>query len=52
MHIPKGFGRDYFTLAAMQAYSSWKKIAALFSAVFALDGKPPLKTKINSPPVS
>ncbi|MEN4053667.1 MULTISPECIES: hypothetical protein [Sulfurimonas] len=51
MHIPKGFGKNYFTLAAIQAYISLKKIVALSSAVCTLDGKP-LKIKINSPPTA
>jgi len=48
--MPKGFGKNYFTLAAIQAYISLTKIIALSSSICALDGKP-LKIKINSPPV-
>ncbi|ADN08144.1 hypothetical protein [Sulfurimonas autotrophica] len=51
MHTPKGFGKNYFTLAAIQAYISLKKIVALSSSVCTLDGKP-LKIKINSPPAA
>jgi len=51
LHIPKGFGKNYFTLAAIQAYISLQKIVALISATYSLDGKP-LKIKINSPPSS
>jgi len=49
--IPKGFGKNYFSLAAIQAYISLKKIVALGSSVYTLDGKP-LRLKINSPPAS
>jgi len=49
--MPKGFGKNYFTLAAIQAYISAQKIIALYSSMGTLDGKP-LKLKINSPPVS
>ncbi|WP_457744641.1 hypothetical protein [Sulfurimonas sp.] len=51
MHTPKGFGKKYFTLAAIQAYISMQKIVALNSSVCTLDGKP-LTLKINSPPIS
>jgi hypothetical protein len=51
VHIPKGFGKNYFSLAAIQAYISLEKIIALVSAVCTLDGKP-LTLKINSPPAS
>jgi len=47
--MPKGFGKNYFTLAAIQAYISLTKIIALSSSICTLDGKP-LKIKINSPP--
>ncbi|UCN00441.1 hypothetical protein LCX93_00570 [Sulfurimonas sp. SWIR-19] len=47
--MPKGFGKNYFTLAAIQAYISVQKITALYSSLSTLDGKP-LKLKINSPP--
>jgi len=50
-HIPKGFGKNYFSLAAIQAYISLQKIVALGSSVCTLDGKP-LQLKINSPPTS
>ncbi|QOY52202.1 hypothetical protein [Candidatus Sulfurimonas baltica] len=49
--IPKGFGRKYFCLAAIQAYISLLKISALSVSVCTLDGKP-LKVKNNSPPTS
>jgi len=51
LHTPKGFGKNYFTLAAIQAFISMQKIVALSSAACTLDGKP-LKIKINSPPSS
>jgi len=51
VHTPKGFGKNYFTLAAIQAYISMQKIVALGSSVCTLDGKP-LKLKINSPPAA
>jgi len=49
--VPKGFGKHYFCLAAIQAYISLKKISALSVSVCTLDGKP-LRIKINSPPSS
>ena len=49
MYIPKGFGKNYFSLQAIQAYVSLLKIFALYSVVVTLSGKP-LKLKINSPP--
>lgn len=49
--IPKGFGRKYFSLAAIQAYISLQKISASSVSICTLDGKP-LKLKINSPPAS
>ncbi|WP_434580786.1 hypothetical protein MLC52_00560 [Sulfurimonas sp. NW15] len=49
--MPKGFGKNYFTLAAIQAYISLTKIIALSSSICTLDGKP-LKIKINSPPAT
>lgn len=45
----KGFGKNYFSLAAIQAYVSAQKIIALVSSVNTCDSKP-LKLKINSPP--
>ncbi len=48
---PKGFGKSYFSLAAIQAYISLQKISALSVSVCTLDGKP-LRIKINSPPAS
>ena len=33
VHTPKGFGRNYFSLAVIQAYISLKKIMALSSSV-------------------
>ena len=49
--LPKGFGKGYFTLAAIQAYMSMQKIIAQFSSALTLSGKP-LTLKINSPPAS
>ena len=49
--MPKGFGKNYFTLAAIQAYISMQKIVALSSSVCTLDGRP-LTLSINSPPAS
>lgn len=49
MHIPKGFGKNYFTLAAIQAYISLQKIVALGASLRTLSGKP-LTIKIASPP--
>jgi len=49
--LPKGFGKGYFTLAAIQAYISMQKIFAQFSSVLTLSGKP-LRLQINSPPAS
>lgn len=49
MHTPKGFGRNYFTLVAMQAYISFLKIIALIASLGTLHGKP-LTIKIASPP--
>ena len=49
MHIPKGFGKNYFTLAAIQAYISLQKIVALGAALRTLSGKL-LTIKIASPP--
>jgi len=49
--MPKGFGKSYFTLAAIQAYISMQKIFALFSSTATLSGKP-LTLQINSPPAS
>ncbi|WP_297442688.1 hypothetical protein [Sulfurimonas sp.] len=51
MKLPLGFGKNYFCLAAIQAYISLVKIIALSSAIITLDGKP-LRLKINSPPSS
>jgi hypothetical protein len=47
--IPKGFGKRYFCLAAIQAYISLQKISALSVSVCTLSGKP-LKISNNSPP--
>ncbi|MCD6172573.1 MAG: hypothetical protein J7J96_02155 [Sulfurimonas sp.] len=47
--MPKGFGKNYFTLAAIQAYISMQKIIALYSSALTLSGKP-LTLQINSPP--
>ena len=46
---PKGFGKSYFCLAAIQAYISALKISALSVSVCTLSGKP-LTIKITSPP--
>lgn len=51
MYTPKGFGRNYFTLAAIQAYISQLKIIALVSSICTLSGKP-LRIQIASPPIS
>ncbi|WP_193111043.1 hypothetical protein [Sulfurimonas paralvinellae] len=48
-HTPKGFGKNYFTLAAIQAYISLQKIVASSASVCTLNGKP-LVIKIASPP--
>jgi len=47
--MPKGFGKNYFTLAAIQAYISMQKIIALCASASTLNSKP-LRIKINSPP--
>lgn len=47
--LPKGFGKGYFTLAAIQAFVSQLKIIALSNSVSTLSGKP-LTIKIASPP--
>ncbi len=47
--MPKGFGKSYFTLVAIQAYISMQKIIALYSSALTLSGKP-LTLQINSPP--
>jgi len=49
--LPKGFGKGYFTLAAIQAYVSQLKIIAVSTSVSTLSGKP-LTIKIASPPKS
>ncbi len=48
---PKGFGKNYFSLAAIQAYVSLCKIIAVCSSTLTLGGKP-LRIKINSPPTT
>ncbi len=48
---PKGFGKKYFSLAAIQAHVSQQKIVALCASSSTLSGKP-LRIKINSPPSS
>jgi len=48
---PKGFGKNYFSLAAIQAHVSQQKIIALYSSTLTLNGKP-LHIKINSPPAT
>ena len=47
----RGFGRNYFSLIAIQAYVSLQKVAALSTSVSTLNGKP-LSIKITSPPAS
>jgi hypothetical protein len=47
--IPKGFGKRYFSLAAIQAYISLQKISAQSVSICTLKGKH-LKVKNNSPP--
>jgi len=49
--MPKGFGKNYFSLASIQAYISLVKIVARSSSVCTLSGKP-LTIKIASPPAS
>ena len=51
MHIPKGFGKNYFSLAAIQAYISLKKMISAISSICTLSGIP-LRLQINSPPIS
>jgi hypothetical protein len=46
---PKGFGKNYFSLAAIQAHVSQQKIVAMFASTSTLSGKP-LTIKITSPP--
>jgi len=48
---PRGFGKKYFSLAAIQAYVSLQKIVASSSSTSTLNGKP-LTIKITSPPAS
>ncbi len=45
----KGFGRNYFSLMAIQATVSTVKLIALFSSIRTCDERP-LTLKINSPP--
>lgn len=47
--IVKGFGRNYFSLVAIQAYVSLQKIVALCNSISTLSGKP-LTIRIASPP--
>ena len=49
--VPKGFGKHYFSLAAIQAYISLLKILKLSVCVCTLSGKP-LTIKTTSPPSS
>ncbi|WP_428738561.1 hypothetical protein [Sulfurimonas sp.] len=49
VHTPRGFGKNYFSLAAIQAYISQIKIIALISSICTLSGKP-LRIQIASPP--
>lgn len=51
VRLPKGFGKKYFSLVAIQAYVSLAKIIALSVSTSTLDGKS-LRIKINSPPFS
>ncbi len=46
---PLGFGKNYFSLAAIQAHVSQQKIVALSASTSTLSAKP-LRIKINSPP--
>ncbi len=48
---PKGFGKNYFSLAAIQAHVSQLKIVALGASASTLNGRP-LRIKINSPPAT
>ncbi|MFT7860789.1 MAG: hypothetical protein ABXS93_07615 [Sulfurimonas sp.] len=50
-YTPRGFGKNYFSLAAIQAYISQLKIIALVSSVCTLSGKP-LRVCIASPPAA
>jgi len=45
----RGFGRDYFSLVAIQAMVATIKLIALFSTIATCDGRP-LTLQINSPP--
>jgi len=45
----KGFGKNYFSLVAIQAFVSLQKVIALCVSVSTLSGKP-LTIKITSPP--
>jgi len=47
----KGFGKNYFSLSAIQASVSTIKLIALFSTISTCDSRP-LTLKINSPPSS
>lgn len=49
--MPKGFGKNYFSLAAIQAHVSQQKIVALYASTSTLSGKP-LTIKITSPPTN
>ena len=49
--MPKGFGRNYFSLAAIQAHVSQQKVVALCASTSTLSGKP-LTIKITSPPTN
>jgi len=51
MNLPKGFGKNYFSLASIQAYMSLKNILAISSSVFTLTTKP-IRITITSPPSS
>ncbi|MDA3907874.1 MAG: hypothetical protein PF437_02180, partial [Sulfurimonas sp.] len=46
---PKGFGKNYFSLAAIQAHVSQQKVVAMCASTSTLSGKP-LTIKIASPP--
>ena len=48
---PLGFGKNYFSLAAIQAHASQQKIVALCASTQTLNQKP-LTVKIASPPAS
>jgi len=50
VHV-RGFGRNYFSLIAIQAYVSLQKVATLSNSISTLSGKP-LTIKNTSPPAN